>query len=194
MSWIDPTDLRCIVDSFDSQSIQLGNIASLPHGLLGVYEEALPWEQNIQQKGKLLAFFSVWALLKKVFSTDFVSNLLSSSVEKVIDETAVYTQWLNCPTSDTYILYLKRLRAYLHKKITYKLEMVKWNNTEKAFKCAFCISDVSKIIGLSDIYIELVKQNRIVESIGHWISSLNFPRNKSEINHTNKSFLILIQQ
>ena len=44
----DPTYLRYIVDGLDSHTIQQENLAALPQGLIGIYEEALPWEQNIQ--------------------------------------------------------------------------------------------------------------------------------------------------
>lgn len=113
----DPTYLRYIVDGLESQLIQ-DNIAALPQGLIGVYEEALPWEHNIKYRGRFLEFFSAWALVKKEVSASFVADLLNWKEQEVIDHVSVYSKWFNSPTSGTYILYHERLRAYLLSKIT----------------------------------------------------------------------------
>ncbi len=114
----DPTYLRYIVDGLHSQSIQQENLAALPQGLIGIYEEALPWEQNIQERGRFLQFFSAWALLKKEVSAILVSSLLNWPEQEVIDALATHTKWFNSPASGTYILYHERLRTYLLSKIT----------------------------------------------------------------------------
>ena len=91
MSLTDPTYLRYIVDGLHNQSIQQENLAALPQGLIGIYEEALPWEQNIQDRGRFLQFFSVWALLKKEVSAILVSSLLNWPEQEVIDAHISYT-------------------------------------------------------------------------------------------------------
>ena len=114
----DPTYLRYIVDGLDSQSIQQENLAALPQGQIGIYEEALPWEQNIKHRERFLEFFSVWTLLKKEVSANLVSNLLNWDEHQVIDRVSIYTKWFNSPTSGTFILYHERLRTFLLSKIT----------------------------------------------------------------------------
>jgi len=116
--YIDPTYLRYIVDGLANKFIQQEHIASLPQGLMGMYEESIPAEQNIRQREKFLQFFSVWALLKKEVSTSFVADLLNWKEQEVIDYISVYSKWFNNPASGTYILYHERLRAYLLSKIT----------------------------------------------------------------------------
>jgi hypothetical protein len=43
----DPTFLRTIVDGLNSGAINKDNVAALPFGLVGIYEEALPPARNI---------------------------------------------------------------------------------------------------------------------------------------------------
>ena len=89
----DPTYLRYIFDGLDSQSIQKENISALPDGLIGIYEEALPSEHNVQDREKFLSFFSTWALLKKEVSASLISKLLNWAEQEVIDYLSVYTKW-----------------------------------------------------------------------------------------------------
>jgi hypothetical protein len=71
----NPTYLRYIIDGLYNQSIQRENIAALPQGLIGIYEESLPSEQNIRQREKFLQLFSAWVLLKKEVSANLNQQL-----------------------------------------------------------------------------------------------------------------------
>lgn len=115
---IDPTYLRYIFDGLDSKSIHKENISALPEGLIGVYEDALPQENNVQDRERFMSFFSTWALLKKEASTSFISKLLNWDEQEVIDYLSFYTKWFNSPNSGTYILYHERLRVFLLEKIS----------------------------------------------------------------------------
>ena len=114
----DPTYLRYIFDGLESQSIHKDNISALPAGLIGVYEESLPQEHNVQEREMFLSFFSAWALLKKDVSAPLISNLLNWNEQEVIDYISNYTKWFNSPNSGTYILYHERLRVFLLEKIS----------------------------------------------------------------------------
>jgi hypothetical protein len=119
---IDPTYLRYIVDGLYNQTIQRENIAALPQGLIGIYEESMPSEQNIRQREKFLQFFSAWVLLKKEVSASFVSDLLNWKEQDVIDYVSVYSKWFNSPASGTFVLYHERLRVFILSKVS-KLEI-----------------------------------------------------------------------
>ena len=69
----DPTYLRTIYDGLVSGSLHRDNTSALPAGLVGIYEEALPPESNVNKRKKFLEFFVVWALLKKEVSAAFDS-------------------------------------------------------------------------------------------------------------------------
>lgn len=54
---IDPTYLRYIFDGLASNFIHQDNISTLPEGLIGVYEESLSQEQDVQSRERFLSFF-----------------------------------------------------------------------------------------------------------------------------------------
>ena len=114
----DPTYLRYIFDGLESQSIHKDNISALPEGLIGIYEEALPQEHNVQDRERFLSFFSTWALLKKEVSASIISKILNWHEQDVIDCLSIYTKWFNSPTSGTYLLYHERLRVFLLEKVS----------------------------------------------------------------------------
>jgi hypothetical protein len=115
---IDPTYLRYIFDGLESKSIHQDNISSLPEGLIGVYEESLSQDQDVQSRERFLSFFSTWALFKKEVSASMVTSLLNWPEQDVINYLSDYTKWFNSPTSGTYILYHERLRVFLLEKIS----------------------------------------------------------------------------
>lgn len=115
---IDPTYLRYIVDGLDSKSINQENISALPEGLIGIYEEALPPEQNVQARERFLSFFSIWALLKKEVSALFIAELLNWHEQDVIDYVSSYSKWFNSPASGTYVLYHERLKVFILSKVS----------------------------------------------------------------------------
>lgn len=53
----DPTYLRYIFDGLESKSIYQENIFALPEGLIGIYEDALPQEYNVQDRERFMSFF-----------------------------------------------------------------------------------------------------------------------------------------
>jgi hypothetical protein len=83
---LDPTYLRTIHDGLLLGTLHKDNASALPMGLVGIYEEALPPECNVNERKKFLEFFAVWALLKKEVSAAFVVAILEGwTEEKVLD-------------------------------------------------------------------------------------------------------------
>jgi hypothetical protein len=119
MKMIDPTYLRTIVDGLSSGALQKDNPAALPQGLVGVYEEAMPPECNVNDRQQFLAFFGMWAMLKKEASAELVADLLDSFNEaQVLDYISRYSKWFNAPSSGRYVLYHDRLRTFVLQKLS----------------------------------------------------------------------------
>ena len=111
--FIDPTYLRTIVDGLSSGSVQKDNALSLPQGLIGVYEEALPLLNNVIDRNRFMVFFGTWALLKKEVSSDFICKLLNGwNVEDVTVYISLFSKWFNSPVSGLFSLYHERLRNF----------------------------------------------------------------------------------
>jgi len=120
MNFTDPTYLRSIVDGLSTGYINKDNAKALPVGLVGIYEEALPPANNVNERKKFLEFFGVWALLKKEVSVTFVLPLLEDWTEQeVLDYIGMYSKWFNSPDSGKYVLYHERLRAFIQQKIAH---------------------------------------------------------------------------
>lgn len=118
MKMIDPTYLRTIYDGLHSGAMHKDNASTLPIGLIGIYEEALPPSSNVNERKKFLEFFAVWALLKKEVSAEFVVALLEGWTEEhVLDYISKYSKWFNSPVSGKYTLYHERLRSFVFKRI-----------------------------------------------------------------------------
>jgi hypothetical protein len=110
----DPTYLRSIYDGLRAGAINKDNATALPIGLVGIYEEALPPESNVNERKKFLEFFAVWAILKKEVSVEFVLPLLESWTEgDVVNYINRYSKWFNSPAPGKYLLYHFNFRAYL---------------------------------------------------------------------------------
>ena len=119
MRIIDPTYLRTIHDGLLTGVVHKDNASALPLGLVGMYEEALPPATNVNERKKFLEFFSLWALLKKEVSAEFVLPLLEGwTEEQVIDYIAQYSKWFNSPESGKYVLYHERLRTFILQKVS----------------------------------------------------------------------------
>ena len=119
MKMIDPTYLRTIVDGLSSGALQKDNPAALPQGLIGVYEEAMSPESNVNDRQQFLAFFGMWAMLKKEASAELVADLLDSFNEAhVLDYISRYSKWFNAPSSGRYVLYHERLRTFVLQKLS----------------------------------------------------------------------------
>ena len=80
-NFIDPTYLRAIHDGLLSGAVHKDNLSGLPIGLVGIYQEALSLSYHVNERGKFLEFFTVWALLKKEVSAEFVVPLLDGCAE-----------------------------------------------------------------------------------------------------------------
>ena len=120
LNFTDPTYLRTIHDGLLSGSVHKDNASALPQGLVGMYEEALPPAGNVNERTKFLEFFSVWALLKKEVSAEFVTPLLEGwTEEQAIDYIAQYSKWFNSPVSGKYVLYHERLRTFILQKASH---------------------------------------------------------------------------
>ena len=116
---VDPTYLRTIRDGLVTGSVNKDNASSLPYGLVGVYEGALPPLTNAADRQKFNELFAVWALLKKEVSAAFTAPLLAGWTEdQVIGYIAQYSKWFNSPVSGMYVLYHERLRTFVLQKIS----------------------------------------------------------------------------
>jgi hypothetical protein len=85
IQYLDPTYLRYIHDGLQSGAVHKDNATSLPDGLVGMYEESLLPETNVNDRKRFLEFFGVWALLKKEVSAEFVSMILEWEEKEVND-------------------------------------------------------------------------------------------------------------
>jgi len=113
-NFIDPTYLRAIHDGLLSGAVHKDNLSGLPIGLVGIYQEALSLSYHVNERRKFLEFFTVWALLKKEVSAEFVVPLLEGwTEEQVIDYISQYSKWFNSPVSGKYVLYHERLRTFI---------------------------------------------------------------------------------
>ena len=132
---IDPTYLRTIHDGLVTGSVNKDNASSLPYGLVGLYEEALPPLTNAADRQKFNEFFAVWALLKKEVSTSFMVPLLehwfirdvnigggqtqfNRKEQQVTKYLAGYSKWFNSPSTGLYRLYHERLSSFVLQKIS----------------------------------------------------------------------------
>ena len=115
----DPTYLRNIHDGLLSGAVHKDNASAVPLGLVGMYEEALPPATNVNERKKFLEFFSIWALLKKEVSAEFVLSMLEGWTEgQIIEYIAQYSKWFNSPVSGKYVLYHERLRTFILQKVS----------------------------------------------------------------------------
>jgi len=110
---IDPTYLRYIHDGLNIGGIHAENASSLPEGIIGIYEEALPLNTNVTDRKRFLDFFCVWALMKKEVSTRFVAEILEWGELEVIEHLGKYSKWFNSPVSNKYSLYHQNLKLFI---------------------------------------------------------------------------------
>jgi hypothetical protein len=129
MKLVDPTYLRTIVDGLSAAKLQKDNPANLPQGLIGIYEEALPPTENVNERKRFLDFFTVWALLKREVSVTFVTELLEDWTEEdIVGYINKYSKWFNSPVSGLYTLYHERLRTFLLQKVSHQ-QFIAFNNS-----------------------------------------------------------------
>ncbi len=118
MNLTDPVYLRTIYDGLLSGNFHKDNASSLPIGLIGIYEDAIPSANHINERQKFLEFFSTWALIRKEVSIKFVAALLDWPEEQALFYIAQYSKWFNAPVSGKYLLYHERLRSFILQKIS----------------------------------------------------------------------------
>jgi len=125
--FIDPTYLRTIYDGLLSGTLHKDNASALPAGLVGLYEESLPPASHVKERQKFLEFFSVWAVLRKEVSVEFVASVLNTDGEYVRGFVAKYSKWFSIGASARYQLYHNRLKIFLIQKLNFN-EFSKINN------------------------------------------------------------------
>ena len=76
MQNLDPSYIRYIYDSIKRGEVSVDNEASIPDGLIGMFEDAFNESIIIDKRQESLNFFAFWALLKKDVSVLFVSDVL----------------------------------------------------------------------------------------------------------------------
>ena len=82
---IEPTYLRYIYDGLAKGTIHPDNASALPEGLIGLYEEAFDENTPVTERQKSLQRFTVWALLKKEVSANFVAEVLGEKEEDILN-------------------------------------------------------------------------------------------------------------
>jgi hypothetical protein len=118
---IDPTYIRTIYDGLNSGLLHKDNNSDLPLGLFGMYEDAISSVISVNERKRFLDFFTVWALLKKEVSLEFILPLLEGWAEDQIkDYIEKYSKWFNSPVPSKFLLYHERLRIFLLQKISDK--------------------------------------------------------------------------
>ena len=117
---IEPTYLRYIRDGLKKEAIHPDNASALPDGLIGLYEEAFEENLSAVKRQKLLEQFSIWALLKKEVSANFVAEVLGENEEDILNFISTYSKWFNSPEPGKYQLYHDRLRVFLLQKLSEK--------------------------------------------------------------------------
>ena len=118
-SFIDPAYLRCICDGLQNNSLDKENLSSLPDGLIGLYEETFETSTPISERKKTLAFFTVWAILKKEASVALVGKILNWQETEVLNQISNFSKWFNSSIGGKYQLYHERFRIYILEKISY---------------------------------------------------------------------------
>lgn len=121
MNQIDPSYFRYITDDLEKGVLNPENAASLPEGLIGLYEEAFDEIKPAAERQKTLNTFVVWALLKKEVSAQFVAEIIKVSTQEIIDFIAYYSSWFISPESGKYQLYHDRLKVYILQKANDRL-------------------------------------------------------------------------
>jgi hypothetical protein len=118
MTELEPSYLRYIYDGLEKGDLHPDNAASLPDGLIGLYEEAFEENKPAAERQILLNTFVVWALLKKEVSAESVAEILGLPTQEIIDFIAIYSSWFTSPESGKYQLYHERLKVYILQKAT----------------------------------------------------------------------------
>jgi hypothetical protein len=118
MPHLEPSYLRYIYDGLEKGDLHPDNSASLPEGLIGLYEAAFEENKPVRERQKLLETFSILALLKKEVSAQFVAEILEVSTHEIVDFIATYSSWFTSPESGKYQLYHERLKVYLLQKLS----------------------------------------------------------------------------
>jgi hypothetical protein len=114
MTFIDPTYLRNVRDGLESGSYDKANPASLPDGIIGIFEEALFSGLDVRFRKDLMDFFTVWSIVKCDVSLEFVHSLLPGwSMDRVSDHVQSYSRWFNAIKPGRLLLYHERLRVFL---------------------------------------------------------------------------------
>jgi hypothetical protein len=126
-SFIDPAYLRCIYDGLQNNSLNKNNLSNLPDGLIGLYEETFETSIPISERKKKLAFFTVWAILKKEASVALVGKILNWQETEVLNQISNFSKWFNSSIGGKYQLYHERFRVYILEKISYSA-LEKCNN------------------------------------------------------------------
>lgn len=140
MKTLDPTYLRYVYDGIRTGTISSENSSVLPDGLVGVYEEALNNSTSVKERGKLLDFFSVWALLKKEVSVSFLLPLFSDwNEEHLMGYLSAYSKWFNSPVGGKFQLYHERFRVYIMQRMT--AEKIKFYNNRIIYHCRVALSE-----------------------------------------------------
>ena len=120
MQNLDPTYLRYIYDGLIKGSVHLENASELPEGLIGLYEEAFEEYIPVLQRQQLLQRFTLFALLKKEVSANFIAEVLGESEDDIKEFILNYVTWFNSTDPGKFQLYHERLKVFFSQKLSEK--------------------------------------------------------------------------
>ena len=118
MNKLEPTYLRYVYDELNKGSLSSDNASSLPYGFVGLFEKEFSSDISVSQRRTTLKHLSLWAILKKPVSSEFVSDFLKVDGESTKSLIDTFSKWFNSPEPGKYVLFHDRLRSYLLQKIS----------------------------------------------------------------------------
>ena len=113
MKVLDPTFLRYVYDGLRLGAVKNEDHTSLPNGHVGIYEGLFSVSSDLIQRKKLLKFFTVWSLLKREVTAEFVAKIIKWNEEDVLNYINRYSRFCNAISANNYILFHDSLRIFI---------------------------------------------------------------------------------
>jgi len=118
MNKLEPTYIRYVYDELGRGSLSSDNASSLPYGFIGLFEKEFSSDIPLSRRSTILRRLSLWALLKKAVSIEFVSEVLKENTDSTKSLIDTYSKWFNSTEPGKYVLFHDRLRSYLIQKLS----------------------------------------------------------------------------
>lgn len=121
MKVLDPTYLRYVYYGLRSGVVKKEDHTSLPIGHMGIYEELFSESFGLNQRKRLLEFFTAWSILKRDVTAEFVAKIIQWKEEDVLSYINMYSRFFNAISANNYILYHDSLRKFILQYSTEKI-------------------------------------------------------------------------